>query len=107
MTGSIDHRMRRERQMTVTATNRKRKPKAAAKPIFVGEHLVVDPRVCHGQLTFRGTRVPVETILSYLGRGFYMDYLHKSWPQVSAEAIQEAVRLASEQLLKHYRAKKS
>ncbi len=93
--------------MTAAATNRKRKPKAAAQLILVGEHLVVDPRVCHGQLTFRGTRVPVETILSYLGRGYSMEYLRKSWPQVSAEAIEEAVRFASEQLIKHCRAKKS
>ena len=88
-------------------TKTKRKPSAAVQPNFIGEHLVVDPRVCHGQLTFRGTRVPVETILSYLGRGYTMDYLHKSWPQVSAEAIEEAVRLASEQLIKHCLAKKS
>jgi uncharacterized protein (DUF433 family) len=81
--------------------------RATQEPTFVGEHLVVDRRVCHGQLTFRGTRVPVETILSYLGRGYTMDYLHKSWPQVSAKAIEEAVRLASEQLIKHCRARKS
>ena len=39
-----------------TKTNTKRKSKAGhGKPTFVGEHLVVDPRVCHGELTFRGT----------------------------------------------------
>jgi hypothetical protein len=38
--------------------------RAQGEPTFVGEHLVVDPRVCHGEVTFRGTRVPVETILA-------------------------------------------
>lgn len=82
------------------------KPKRARKirqdePVYFGKYLVVDPRVCHGQLTFRGTRVPVETILSYLGRGYSLDYLQESWPQVSPEAIAEAVKLASEQLIEH------
>ena len=69
--------------------------------------IVIDREIMHGAPCFRGTRVPVETILSYLGRGYTMDYLHKSWPQVSAKAIEEAVRLASEQLIKHCRARKS
>ncbi len=41
--------------------------------ISVGKHLVIDPRVCHGALTFRGTRVPVETVLLRLQR-------RSSWP---------------------------
>ena len=88
-------------------TKTKRKSKNGnGEPTFVGEHLVVDPRVCHGELTFRGTRVPVETILTYLANGYSQAYLRKSWPEVSAEAIQEAVHLASAQLVQHYRSKK-
>ena len=75
------------------------------RPKHVGKHLVVDPRVCHGDLTFRGTRVPVETILSYLAKGYSLSYLHKSWPEVSFEAIQEAIHLASEHLIQHFRGK--
>jgi uncharacterized protein (DUF433 family) len=70
-----------------------RKPKAATQPVFVGEHLIVEPRVCHGQLAFRGTRVLVETILSYPGRGYSMDYLHKSWPEVSPTAMKKRIAL--------------
>ena len=87
-----------------TKTNSKRKSKAGhGEPYIVGEHLVVDPRVCHGELTFRGTRVPVETILGYLAKGYTLAYLRKSWPEVSAAAIQEAVNLASDRLIQHYR----
>lgn len=86
-------------------TKAKRKTKKDAKPMFVGKHLTVDPRVCHGELTFRGTRVPVATILSYLAKGYSPAYLRKSWPEVSPEAIEEAVSLAAEQLVEHYREK--
>lgn len=75
------------------------------EPIHVGEHLVIDPRVCHGQLTFRGTRVPVQTILAGLAKGYSLSYLRKSWPEVSPEAIAEAVNLASAHLVEHYRDK--
>jgi uncharacterized protein (DUF433 family) len=91
-----------------TNANAKRKSKAAhGEATFVGEHLIVDPRVCHGELTFRGTRVPVETILGYLAKGYSLAYLRKSWPEVSAAAIQEAVNLASDRLIEHYRERKS
>jgi uncharacterized protein (DUF433 family) len=92
--------------MAVT-TKAKRKTKGVRQPTLVGNHLVVDPRVCHGALTFRGTRVPVETILCYLATGHSLAYLRKSWPEVSAEAIQEAISLASDHLIQHYRRKKS
>ena len=38
--------------------------------IEIGEYLVVDPEVCHGQLTFKGTRIPVETVLTFLSMGY-------------------------------------
>ena len=84
-----------------------RKIKAADRgPTLVGKHLVVDPGVCHGALTFLGTRVPVETILAYLAKGHSLTYLCKSWPEVAPEAIEEAVRLAAEKLVQHYRDKR-
>ena len=76
-------------------TKAKRKTKAERQPTLVGNHLVVDPRVCHGELTFRGTRVPVETVLGCLAKGHSLAYLRKSWPEVSADAMQAAINLAS------------
>src|SRR6266540_6643925 len=43
-----------------------RKWEHVMKPLEIGHYLVVDPGVCHGKLTFKGTRVPVETILNRL-----------------------------------------
>ena len=90
-----------------TKTTRKARSAENRKPRFVGKHLVVDPRVCHGEMTFRGTRVPVETILLYLAKGHSLAYIRESWPEVSTEAIQEAVKLAAKHLIRHYRGKKS
>jgi len=85
---------------------RKTRAVAGREPRYVGEHLVVDPRVCHGKMTFRGTRVPVETILAYLADGHSLEYLHKSWPEISTDAIGEAVRLAADVFLEFHDSKR-
>jgi uncharacterized protein (DUF433 family) len=66
------------------------------KAIEVGEHLIADPRICHGKLTFRGTRVPVQTVLTLLlKKDRTIEYVLKSWPHLKREAIEEAVSLAA------------
>lgn len=64
------------------------------EPIEVGEHLVIDPRVCHGKLTFKGTRVPVQTVLVFLAEGDSIEEILESWPELRREAVIEAVRFA-------------
>ncbi len=70
--------------------------------VEIGQHLVVDPEICHGQMTFKDTRVPVDTVLTFLGKGYSTDQLLKSWPELSAAAIEEAVALASQALQARY-----
>jgi len=35
----------------------------------IGNYLVVDPEICHGKLIFKGTHVPVSTVLTFLAIG--------------------------------------
>lgn len=72
------------------------------KAVEVGEYLVVDPRVCHGQLTFKGTRVPVHTVLVYLAKGETIEQILEDWPQLTREAIVEAMRLAAASLVEKH-----
>jgi uncharacterized protein (DUF433 family) len=68
------------------------------KRLEVGKYLVVDPRICHGKLTFSGTRVPVTTVLTFLAKGWTISDILADWPEVPREAVEEAVRLAAEAL---------
>ncbi len=70
--------------------------------VDVGRHMVIDPEVMHGRLTFKGTRVPVSTVMAFLAKGDAVDDIVRQWPQVSREAVQEAIRLASEALHHRY-----
>jgi uncharacterized protein (DUF433 family) len=63
--------------------------------IDVGKHLVIDPRVCFGKLTFKGTRVPVETVLACLTQGRTIKSILESWPYLKREAVEEAIQLAA------------
>ena len=80
-----------------------KKSKERGQPVPVGHYLVADPAICHGELTFRGTRVPVRTVLLHLAKGHNLAYLCKSWPEVKLEAIEEAIGLAAESLAHQFR----
>jgi uncharacterized protein (DUF433 family) len=60
-------------------------------PIEIGKHLVIDPNICFGKLTFRGTRVPVEAVLVRLAQGKTIKYVQESWPYLGKEAVEEAI----------------
>ena len=69
---------------------------------LLGRHVVVDPRICHGELTFRGTRILVADVLEQLSTGMCWDAIIAEWNgNLSREAIAEAVALACEALLNH------
>jgi uncharacterized protein (DUF433 family) len=70
--------------------------------VDIGEHMVIDPEIMHGQMTFKGTRVPVSTVMVYLAKGRSVDDIVRDWPQIPREAVQEAIRLASEALHHRY-----
>ncbi len=74
------------------------------KPREIGRFLVVDPGICHGKLTFKGTRVPVETVLNCLAKGRDIDEILAGWPELKREAIIEAVHLARVALIERYTA---
>jgi uncharacterized protein (DUF433 family) len=66
--------------------------------VEVGNYLVFDSEICHGQMTFKGTRVPVDTVLTFLAKGYSVDQLLRSWPELARPAIEEAIHLASQAL---------
>lgn len=35
----------------------------------LGQYIVADPEICHGQLTFKGTRMFVKDVLDYVANG--------------------------------------
>ena len=70
------------------------------KRVEFGEYIVSDPEICGGQLTFKGTRILVKSVLYYVSKGWDWDRIsHECFDRVSHAAIAEAIQLASEALL--------
>jgi uncharacterized protein (DUF433 family) len=68
----------------------------------LGRYVVVDTQICHGQPTFRGTRILVSDVLEQVADGVAWDAIEKQWRgAVSQKAIAAAVRLARQALLDH------
>ena len=69
---------------------------------FVGRHIVVDPKICHGKPTFRGTRILVADVLEQVGEGLAWETIIEEWRgSITEEAIAEAVILAGKAFLEH------
>jgi uncharacterized protein (DUF433 family) len=69
---------------------------------LIGRYIVTDPRICHGQPTFRGTRIMVSQVLEQVAGGMAWETIVEEWRgSVSKEAIAEAVRLAMQAFMEH------
>jgi len=74
----------------------------AMKKKIVGRYIVSDPKICHGQPTFRGTRILVADVLEQVASGLAWKSIVEEWRgNISEEAIAEAVRAARETFREH------
>ena len=72
-------------------------PKPRPGRVQLGQHIVADPKICHGQVTFIGTRIFVSDVLADVERGLSWDFIVQRWGggKISKAAIAEAVHLAA------------
>jgi uncharacterized protein (DUF433 family) len=62
----------------------------------LGKYVCADPKICHGQLTFRGTRILVSDVLELVASGMRWEkIIEECRGAISRAAIAEAIRLAS------------
>ena len=84
--------------MPVAAVKKRRQTK---KKVY-GQFIVADPEICHGQLTFLGTRIFVADVLAQVARGMSWNMIVKAWHgSVGREAIAEALEFSRQALLDH------
>jgi len=66
------------------------------------DRITVNPDVCLGQPTIRGTRITVSVILKMLAAGHTVQEVLEAYPELEAEDIYQAIKyaawLASDQL---------
>jgi len=78
------------------------KPRQQPVKRTIGRFIVADPAICHGQPTFRGTRILVGDVLEQVAAGIAWETIVEEWRgSVSSDAISEAVLLASQAFRDH------
>jgi uncharacterized protein (DUF433 family) len=60
------------------------------------ERIIWDPKIMSGKPVIRGTRIPVETILRWLGKGVSVEELLREYPTLSREDINAAQSFAAD-----------
>lgn len=60
------------------------------------DYIVVDPAICHGRATIKGTRVMVSVVLDNFAVGLNIEEILKSYPSLTREAVQAAIAYAAE-----------
>ena len=77
------------------------KKRTPLKARILGRYLVQDPNICHGAMTFRGTRIFVADVLEQLAAGMSFDDIIREWRgSISKRAIAEAILVARKALLR-------
>ncbi|MBI4672608.1 MAG: DUF433 domain-containing protein [Chloroflexi bacterium] len=89
---------------TIRASNsngarlQKRHSASRAKPPtkrILGKYIVADPEICHGKVTFIGTRIFVSDVIEMVAEGMAWDEIIRQWHgSISKEAIAEAILVA-------------
>ena len=98
-----------EKRRRASASTAQRPQKKKASPriikdsnghvIELGKYVISDPKICHGYLTFKGTRVMVGPVLAALAEGRNKKSILRSWPRLTWEAVQETQLLAVHRLI--------
>ncbi len=64
----------------------------------MSDWIVSDPEILAGKPCVRGTRLSVEFLLELMASGATQSQILAKYPQISAEALAEAIRYAAESL---------
>jgi uncharacterized protein (DUF433 family) len=56
----------------------------------MNDYIVIDPEICGGKPTIRGTRIMVKNILGMMASGYTLSRVIKSYPELTAEMVRAA-----------------
>jgi uncharacterized protein (DUF433 family) len=60
-----------------------------------GDRIVRDPQICGGEPVFKGTRVPLRTVLASLAAGDSTEDILADFPTLKAEDVRAAIAFAA------------
>ncbi len=58
------------------------------------EKIIVNPKICHGKPTIKGTRIMVSNILGLLAGGYTLQGILDHYPELTPQDIKESIEYA-------------
>ncbi|PIP06205.1 MAG: hypothetical protein COX51_09355 [Syntrophobacteraceae bacterium CG23_combo_of_CG06-09_8_20_14_all_50_8] len=58
----------------------------------MNEWVTVDPNICSGKATIRGTRIMVKDILGMIAGGYSLDQVLQAYPELTREMVDAALQ---------------
>ena len=62
--------------------------------IEIDKHIIIDPKICHGKPTFKGTRIMVWQVLEMVETGTSTKDIIEAFPSLTPKAIKAALHYA-------------
>jgi len=59
------------------------------------DRITFNPEKCFGKACIRGMRMPVSSILAYMGSGMTIEQILEDWPELEREALYQALAYAA------------
>ena len=72
----------------------------------MAERIDVHPDICNGRPVITGTRIPVQTIMEFLGAGDSIDEVLEAYPALKREDIYACIQFAAKLMANHYQIQK-
>jgi uncharacterized protein (DUF433 family) len=71
-------------------------------PEAMEERIVIAPDVCNGRPVVRGTRIPVQTVLEFLGAGDSIEEILEEYPSLTRADVLACVQYSSRLMGNHF-----
>jgi uncharacterized protein (DUF433 family) len=66
------------------------------------DRIVVEPDICNGQPTIKGTRITAQTILEFLAAGDAIEDVLEEYPLLTREDVLACIRFSSDLMGSHF-----
>ena len=72
----------------------------------MAERITIHPDICNGRPVIVGTRIPVQTIMEFLGAGDSVEDVLQAYPSLKKEDIFACIQFAAKLMANHYQIRK-
>jgi uncharacterized protein (DUF433 family) len=69
----------------------------------VTDRIVINPEICNGRPTVRGTRITAQTVLEFLGAGDSIEDVLEEYPSLTKEDVLACLQFSSRLLSNQFR----